>query len=81
MSARNSLSTIRQMSIFNRHAPIVAGLLINLAATGYTIFNPVMGKELFTLYGITTGALYGYSQQLQTKESNDNRESEDTTGL
>jgi hypothetical protein len=54
------------MSLLHKHAPIVAGLIINLVATCYTIFNPIMGEKLFTLYGISTGALYGYSQQLQS---------------
>jgi hypothetical protein len=47
----------------SRHAPIIVGLIINVIATGYAIFNPAMGTQLFTLYGISTGALYGYANQ------------------
>jgi hypothetical protein len=62
------------MQLIYKHAPIVAGLVINFVATCYTIFNPNMGKELFTLYGITTGALYGYSQQFQPTDKTDDTE-------
>jgi hypothetical protein len=59
----------------SRHAPIIAGLIINVIATGYAIFNPSMGTQLFTLYGISTGALYGYANQKlyssEDSESND----------
>jgi hypothetical protein len=60
------------MQFIAQHVPIVAGLMINLIATCYTVFNPSLGKELFTLYGISTGALYGYSQQLSNSAGEEN---------
>jgi hypothetical protein len=61
-SVKTTLSNTHMPAI-SRHAPVLAGLLINLIATGYALINPSMGTQLFTLYGISTGALYGYSQQ------------------
>lgn len=55
-----------------RYAIPLSGIFINLIATGYATINPAMGKELFTLYGITAAGMYGYSQQSRIQEIDDN---------
>jgi hypothetical protein len=45
------------------HSAAIGALAINIVATVYAVFNPIVAKELFTLYGVTTAGLYGYSQQ------------------
>lgn len=57
-----------------KHSVPLSGIFINIIATVYAVFNPVMGKELFTLYGISAGGLYGYSQQQRVQEIEDSEQ-------
>jgi hypothetical protein len=56
-------------STFKEYSATFGTLAINLVATVYAIFNPIVAKELFTLYGISTAVLYGHSQQQKLSDS------------
>lgn len=56
-------------STLKEHSAIIGTLVINLAATIYAVFNPIVAKELFTLYGLSATGLYGYSQQQRLSDS------------
>lgn len=64
-------------STLKEHSATIGTLAINLVATIYAVFNPIVAKELFTLYGISTAGLYGYSQQQRLSDSSENDESSD----
>jgi hypothetical protein len=56
-------------STLKEHSAIFGTLAINFVATIYAIFNPIVAKELFTLYGISATGLYGYSQQQRLSDT------------
>lgn len=63
--------------LLSKNYAVNAGLAINVVATIYASFNPALGDKLFTLYGITVGAYYGFANQSQQERIlSDDRETD-----
>lgn len=57
-----------------KHSVVLSTLFINILATIYCGFHPTLEDKLFVLYTVSTGGLYGYSQQSDSKGKGEDNE-------